>query len=132
MEGKRQILESVPLLATLGEEALGGLAEQAEFVTLKKDELAVREGEKGDGFYVVVSGRLQAYTRFDGRPERIYVRYGGGDWFGEMPLLSGETHWASVRALNDSVLLKIPREAFETMLRRDPRMALGFTQRMGE
>ncbi|MCE0521768.1 MAG: patatin-like phospholipase family protein [Methylacidiphilales bacterium] len=132
MEAKRQILESVPLLATLGEEALCGLVDQAEFVTLKKDELAVREGEKGDGFYVVVSGRLQAYTQLDGRAERIYVRYGSGDWFGETPLLSGETHWASVRALNDSVLLKIPRAAFEAMLGRDPRMALGFTQRMGE
>jgi len=132
MEGKLQILESVPLLAACGPEALGGLAEHAEFVTLKKDEMAVREGEKGEGLYVVVSGRLQAYTQIDGRAERIYVRYGSGDWFGETPLLSGETHWASVRALNDSVLLKIPREAFETMLRHDPRMALGFTQRMGE
>ena len=44
MEGKLQILESVPLLAACGREALAGLAEQAEFVALKKDELAVREG----------------------------------------------------------------------------------------
>lgn len=132
MEGKLQILESVLLLATCGEEALRGLAEQAEFVTLKKSELAVREGEKGDGFYVVVSGRLQAYSHVNGHAERIYVRYSSGDWFGEMPLLSGETQWANVRALNDSVLLKIPREAFTAMLGRDPRLALGFTQRMGE
>ena len=132
MEGKLQILESVPLLATCGQAAVAGLAEQAEFITLKKDELAVREGEKGDDFYVVVSGRLQAYSAVNGHAERIYVRYSSGDWFGEMPLLSGETHWASVRALNDSILLKIPREAFEVMLKHDPRMALGFTQRMGE
>ena len=123
MEGKRQILESVPLLAACGPDALAELANQAEFVTLKKDDLAVREGEKGEGLYVVVSGRLQAYSQVDGGAERIYVRYSSGDWFGEMPLLSGETHWASVRALNDSVLLKIPRAGFETMLRRDPRMA---------
>src|SRR5271154_5194587 len=132
MEGKLQILESVPLLAACGQEALAGLAEHAEFITLKKDDLAVREGEKGDGLYVVVSGRLQACSQVNGHAERIYVRYGSGDWFGETPLLSGETHWASVRALNDSVLLKIPRAAFEAMLGRDPRMALAFTQRMGE
>jgi NTE family protein len=132
MEGKLQILESVPLLATCHRWALAGLARHAEFVTLKKDEMVVREGEKGDGFYVVVSGRLQAYSQANGHAEHIYVRYSSGDWFGEMPLLSGETHWASVRALNDSVLLKIPRVPFETMLKRDPRMALGFTQRMGE
>ncbi len=132
MEGKAQILESVPLLAALGDELIQELAEHAEFVTLKKDDLAVREGDQGDGLYVVVSGRLQASTQPKSSVERIYVRYCSGDWFGEMPLLSGETHWASVRALNDSVLLKIPRAAFEAMLRRDPRMVLGFTQRMGE
>lgn len=132
MEGKLQILESVPLLATLGKNLLQNLADHSEFITLKKNELVVREGEQGDGLYVVVSGRLQAYSQVKDWPERIYVRYGSGDWFGEVPLLSGEPHWANVRALNDSVLLKIPRDAFEEMLRNDPRVALAFTQRMGE
>ena len=89
MESKLQILESVPLLAGCGHGALAGLADKAEFVTLKKDEMAVREGEKGDGFYVVVSGRLQAFSALNGHGERIYVRYSSGDWFGETPLLSG-------------------------------------------
>jgi NTE family protein len=132
MEGKVHILESVPLLAVLGEETIRNLAEAAEFTTLKKHDVVLREGEPGDGLYVVVSGRLQAYTPMKGRGERVYARYGSGDWFGEVPLLGGGTHWASVRALNDSVLLKIPRDSFEVMLGRDPRMVLAFTQRMGE
>ena len=49
----------------------------------------------------------------------------------EMPLLSGETHWANVRALNDSMLLRIPREAFESVVNRDPRVAVSFSQRLG-
>jgi len=132
MEGKFQILRSLPILANCGMWTLAGLARHAEFLSLKKDEFAVREGEKGDAFFVVVSGRLQACSQVDGHADRIYVEYGSGDWFGETPLLSGQTHWASVRALNDSVLLRIPRERFEAMLRSDPRMALGFTHRMGE
>jgi NTE family protein len=132
MEGKAQILESVPLLATLGEEVLRDLGDAAAFATYKKNEVVLREGEEGDGLYVVVSGRLQAYSAAKGRGERIFARYCGGDWFGEMPLLSGETHWASVRALNDSVLLKIPRAAFEAMLARSPQLATAFTRRMAE
>jgi NTE family protein len=132
MEGKVQILQSLPLLAGMGEDSIRELAEVAEFVALKKNDVALCEGEQGDGLYVVVSGRLQAYTPVKGRGERVYVRYCSGDWFGEMPLLSGQTNWASVRALNDSVLLKIPRAAFAVMLGRDPRVALAFTQRMGE
>ena len=132
MEGKAQILESVPLLATLGEETLRDLANAAEFATFKKNDIVLREGEEGDGLYVVVSGRLQAYSAAKGRGERIFARYCGGDWFGEMPLLSGETNWASVRTLNDSVLLKIPRAVFESMLARSPHLATAFTRRMGE
>ena len=132
MEGKAQILASVPLLASLGWWSSRKLADAAEFSTYKKDEVVVREGAAGDALYVVVSGRLQAYASTKDRGERIYDRYCSGDWFGEMPLLSGESNWASVRALNDSVLLKIPRAAFAAMLGRDPRVALAFTQRMGE
>jgi NTE family protein len=132
MKDKLQVLEEVPIFATLGRKLRKILAEEAEFFAVKKGDLVVCENDPGDALFVVVSGRLQAFTRLKSGAERIYARYTGGDCFGEMPLLSGETHWASVRALNDSVLLKIPRENFESVIKRDPGVALGFTQRMGE
>ena len=63
MEDKLQVLENVPVLASLGEELMKGLAERAEFVAVKKGDLVVRENDPGDALYVVVSGRLQAYTQ---------------------------------------------------------------------
>jgi NTE family protein len=131
MEDKLQVLENVPVLASLGSELMKGLAERAEFVAVKKGDLVVRENDAGDALYVVVSGRLQAYTSLKSGRDRVFATYCGGDCFGEMPLLSGETHWANVRALNDSVLLKIPREDFDAVVNRDPRVAVSFTQRMG-
>jgi predicted acylesterase/phospholipase RssA/CRP-like cAMP-binding protein len=132
MEDKLQVLQNVPVLASLGEELMKSLAERAEFVAVRKGDLVVRENDPGDALYCVVSGRLQAYARLQSGRERVFATYWGGDCFGEMPLLSGETHWASVRALNDSVLLKIPREEFQAVLTRDPRVAIGFSQRMGQ
>ncbi|MGD0058160.1 MAG: patatin-like phospholipase family protein [Verrucomicrobiia bacterium] len=131
MEDKLQVLESVPVLASLGEELMKGLAERAEFVGVKKGDLVVRENDPGDALYVVVSGRLQAYTRLKSGRDRVFATYCDGECFGEMPLLSGETHWANVRALNDSMLLKIPREDFDALVNRDPRVAVSFSQRMG-
>src|SRR6266404_2095244 len=131
MEDKLQVLESVPVLASLGKELMKGLAESAEFVAVKKGDLVVRENDPGDALYVVVSGRLQAYTRLKSGRDRIFATYCDGDCFGEMPLLSGETHWANVRALNDSMLLKIPREDFDSVVNRDPRVAVSFSQRLG-
>ncbi len=131
MEDKLQVLERVPVLASLGEELMKGLAERAEFVAVRKGDLVVRENDPGDALYVVVSGRLQAYTRLKSGRERVFATYCDGDCFGEMPLLSGETHWANVRALNDSMLLKIPRADFEIVVNRDPRVAVSFSQRLG-
>jgi NTE family protein len=131
MEDKLQVLENVQVLANLGKELLKGLAERVEFVAVKKGDLVVRENDAGDALYVVVSGRLQAYTSLKSGRDRVFATYCERDCFGEMPLLSGETHWANVRALNDSVLLKIPREDFEALVNRDPRVAVSFTQRMG-
>lgn len=132
MEGKAQLLESVPLLASLGDETIAKLAEVAEFTAHKKNEIVLREGEDGNGLYVVVSGRLHAYSSGKTGGERVFARYCGGDWFGEMPLLGGVTNWASVRTLNDSVLLKIPRAAFEELLLHRPQLAKAFTSRMAE
>jgi len=131
MEDKLQVLQSVPVLASLGEELMKGLAERAEFVAVKKGDLVVRENDPGDALYVVVSGRLQAYTSLKSGRDRVFATYCDGDCFGEMPLLSGETHWANVRALNDSMLLKIPREDFDAIVNRDPRVAVSFSQRLG-
>ncbi|HVM62591.1 MAG TPA: patatin-like phospholipase family protein [Verrucomicrobiae bacterium] len=131
MEDKLQVLENVPVLASLGNELLKGLAERAEFVAVKKGDLVVRENDPGDALYAVVSGRLQSYTSLKSGRDRVFATYCDGDCFGEMPLLSGETHWANVRALNDSVLLKIPRDDFDTLVNRDPRVAVSFSQRMG-
>jgi len=131
MEDKLQVLQNVPVLASLGEELMKGLAERAEFVAVKKGDLVVRENDPGDALYVVVSGRLQAYTSLKSGRDRIFATYCDGDCFGEMPLLSGETHWANVRALNDSMLLKIPREDFDAIVNRDPRVAVSFSQRLG-
>jgi NTE family protein len=131
MDDKLQVLENVAVLASLGEELIKSLAERAEFVAIKKGNLVVRENDPGDALYAVVSGRLQAYTRLNTGRERVFATYCNGDCFGEMPLLSGETHWANVRALNDSVLLKIPREDFDAVLYRDPRVAVSFSQRLG-
>lgn len=132
MEEKLQVLKQVPVLASLGEESMRSLTEQAEMVAIKKGDLVVRENDPGDALYVVVSGRLQAYTRLKSGGERVFATYTHGDCFGEMPLLSGETHWANVRTLNDSVLMKIPRAVFDQVVERDPRVAHGFSRRLGK
>jgi MFS family permease len=75
----------------------------------------VRQGEPGDTFYIVESGRLA--TLVDGRQIR---ELGAGDSFGEIALLRESDRTATVRALEDSRLVALGREPFVAAVTGDP------------
>ena len=62
-------------------------------------ELIVREGEKGDAAYMIVSGRCRAFRTVNGVEETLSMME-SGDAFGEMALILFEPRAASVVALS--------------------------------
>lgn len=71
-------------------------------------ESIMREGDRGDAAYLIVSGHCQAFrTVHDGR-ERL-SRMGPGDVFGEMALLLDEPRSASVEALDAVTVLVLDK-----------------------
>ena len=77
-------------------------------------ELFAQESRSQTLFFVL-SGRLVVVRSGKGGDEVVgYVR--AGEPVGEMSLLSGEPHSASVYALRDTELLALPREDFDAML----------------
>jgi MFS family permease len=67
----------------------------------------IRQGERGDSFYIVEFGRLA--TLIDGT---AVSELGPGDSFGEIALLHATPRTATVRALEDSRLVELGREPF--------------------
>ena len=72
--------------------------------TFKAGEIIVREGEKGDEAYMIVTGRCRAYRTVDGVEETLSMME-PGDAFGEMALILYEPRAATVVAADDVVLL---------------------------
>jgi MFS family permease len=101
------LLERLPIFAPLPAPALERLASQLEPVPATPGTVVIRQGDHGDRFYVVESGRLRVSV--DGRAGG---ELGPGDFFGEIALLRDVPRTASVTAETDALLQALGREAF--------------------
>jgi len=100
-------LRALPIFAPLGAPALEGLARSLEPVAVAAGAAAVREGEAGDRFYLVVDGELEVSVGGD-RVSSL-VR---GDCFGEIALLREVPRTASVTARTAVRLDALDKAAF--------------------
>jgi CRP-like cAMP-binding protein len=83
----------------------------------------LREGESGNSFYVVASGRF-AVTKRDERGESILLAHlGEGDFFGEMALISGAPRAATVTAEAPAEVLEFKAEMLVGVARNHPQLA---------
>jgi serine/threonine-protein kinase len=71
--------------------------------TFKPGQLIVREGEKGDAAYMIVSGHCRAYRTTE-KGEETLATMEPGDVFGEMALILYEPRAASVVAIDEVVV----------------------------
>ncbi len=99
---------------------LGALAERASEWRLRATEVVVHEGERGDTMYHVLEGALTVQ-----RGGADVGTLGPGQSFGELALVSDSPRQATIRAAEPSLLLAVPRAAFQELLASSPDMGLG-------
>ena len=120
---KVAILRRIPVFASCSERQLALIAERTRLLEYKKGEHVYREGDAAEAFYIVVSGRLRVFSRVAGA-EKTFTVLHNGDSFGEISLLTGETHSATVEALNDTLVLELEKQDFEDLINRIPSLVL--------
>ena len=111
-------LQDVRLLAGADADALEQLAADATPVRVLAGQWVLREGEAAEDLFVVVRGRLRVVGTTGGE-ERTLRILGPGAAIGELALLTGAPRSASVQAVRDSTLLRLPRGPFVDLLGRD-------------
>jgi CRP-like cAMP-binding protein len=101
------LLRSQPIFAPLGPTELEHLAAHLVPAHVNAGSVVIRQGEPGEHFFMVVSGRVAVDV--DGRQVR---EEGRGESFGEIALLRNVPRTATVRAVEDSELMSLERRAF--------------------
>ena len=122
-----EALRAAPLFAGLSDPDLERLAGTVQQQRLAPGELLLREGDPGDAMFVVVSGELEV-TKRAGATEQPLARVGPGAIQGEIAALQGTERQASVRALTDVEVLRIPREGLLALLDSGPEAALALVR----
>ena len=78
----------------------------------------LREGERGEDFFVVYRGRLSVWRRAAEAPAREIGSLAPGDFFGELGYLLKSARSATVRADSQCRVFRFPVQEFAALLKR--------------
>jgi ATP-binding cassette subfamily B protein len=106
-------LTRVALFAGLPGEAVRRIAARMEREEVPPGKQVVQEGDRGERFYVVLSG-LFTVSQEDLGPRRVLQP---GGYFGEVALAMHVPRTASVRALTPAVVASCDSKTFDELLR---------------
>ncbi|PKO20837.1 MAG: hypothetical protein CVU38_17965 [Chloroflexi bacterium HGW-Chloroflexi-1] len=87
-----------------------------------------RQGMPGDSLYLIDEGQIAIQQRIAGAAPETLASLGGGDFFGETALLTGEPHATDVVALTDVTTWALGRDDFEALVLRFPSLALNLSR----
>lgn len=109
-----KFLRSVPLFERLTTDHMSKIADVLEVEFYPAGTYIVRQGGRGDNFFIIASGRVQITQRLPGKLEEEEVRIlENGDYFGEQALLREECRSANAIALAPGVeCLTLGRDSF--------------------
>ena len=131
------VLQKVPLFSELSNEQLEVLARSLTRtkITLNAESgrwsystklpldprggVVISQGDEGDTMFVVETGRLQAevdIVRSVDNPEGVVKEYSEGEFFGELALVTSDSRGATVRCVDNCVLLSLDKSTVLALL----------------
>jgi len=114
-------LRCVPIFKELSNDSISDLCQQSSLMSVKKNDILVHEGKKGQGLYVMTTGLARVYVTLDGE-EMTLALLRSGDYFGELSLLTGEPRAASVSALTDLQVVLLEGGVFKGLIEKNASM----------
>jgi CRP/FNR family cyclic AMP-dependent transcriptional regulator len=110
-------------------DSLRQLALRGEVKRFRKHQRLIEEGTFGDTLYIILSGRLRAFSADERGREIVYGIYGPGEYLGEMSL-DGGPRSASVVAQEAAVCAVITRHTLQEYIAANPPFAFELIARV--
>jgi CRP/FNR family cyclic AMP-dependent transcriptional regulator len=126
-DAKIELLKSVPLFAGCSKSELRQLAMNADEIDLRTGYVFVREGRTGREFFVLIEGSAEVTAK-----GKKLGDLNGGDWFGEIALLTKVPRTATVTATSPTRSLVLTDRSFRRVVETMPSIALKVLASLGD
>lgn len=109
------------LFSAADETTLATVAALLRVRRFRKGETVFHQGDPGDALFVVSSGSVKVVLPSDeGAEPAIVAILGPGEFFGELAILDGAPHSATIVAVEPTETLVLHRDTFLDLIDRDP------------
>jgi ATP-binding cassette subfamily B protein len=123
----RAVLEKLPILAFLSPQSRNLVIDHFVPATFSFGNVVVREGDKADAFYVLISGKARVVKSGEGGQDVSLNVLKPGDSFGEIGLLDPDAvRSATVRASSEVLVARLAKRDFDELLTVEPGILTSF------
>ncbi|MCK4544937.1 cyclic nucleotide-binding domain-containing protein [candidate division WOR-3 bacterium] len=123
------IFRKIPIFNELNNEEIDRIFTIAQKSSFKLGDIIFSEGDKGDGFYLIVRGEVKIAIKINTIGEEILSLLKGNVHFGEMTLIDDKPRSANAIAETDVICLYFDKDKFNKII--DDDISLGNKIRKG-
>ena len=130
---RTDLLSRIPLFTSLEKKELNQLSNQLKRRLYKEGQTVVKQGDEGKTMFIVAEGLLNIYTELEDSLHKVKVgQIIGGQFFGEMSMLTGQARSATAIAATDTVVYKISKDDITPLLNQNESFAETISQTISD
>ncbi|MHB9024914.1 MAG: Crp/Fnr family transcriptional regulator [Armatimonadota bacterium] len=118
-----ELIHEFPIFASLDDQTCAELFASGQIRRFDRGEILFLEGEPCKGLYLIRSGVVKIFKESESGREQILALLRAGDTVAELPLFDNAPYPASAAAMDNSVILVIPKARFDDLLARRPQLS---------
>jgi CRP-like cAMP-binding protein len=125
---RADFLATVSLFSHLKREELQRLANQSRYCSFKFGDVIIREGERDDRLYILISGKVNIFKSYNTKKEKRLRTMEPPSYFGEIALIDDLVRSATVVAIQDTKTLCLDKLNLDREIEKSPIIAKNLLQ----
>ena len=127
LDSESELIES-PFYSKFLDDWITNELDKQGTVVYPKGTLLIAEGDKSDGLFIIIKGKVKIFMSDENGKEIILAIREDHEYIGEIATLDGDTRTASVITLEETEVIQISRNQFREFLAERPDLAFEMIQ----